>query len=169
MRKIQIIGCGGAGKSTFAIQLGKKLDVEVYHLDTLFWNPGWVPSSREAFTLKLEDIFPKDAWIMDGNYGGTMALRMSKSDTIIFLDVSTWTCLSGALGRLLKYRRGTRPDMTEGNDEQLNWEFLSWILFYRRNKRPGIIALLDTYRSTKNVVILKSRKEIAHFLKGHAL
>ena len=47
MERIVIIGCGGAGKSTLARQLGKKLNIPVVHLDKLWWKPGWVESSRE--------------------------------------------------------------------------------------------------------------------------
>jgi len=143
MHKIQIIGCGGSGKSTLAVKLGDRLNLEVYHLDRLYWKPDWIPSSREEFTLKLENLFEKDGWIMDGNYGGTMELRISHSDTIIVLDISTWTCLFGALSRFFRYRNGTREDMTEGNEERLDWEFFSWILFYRKNRRPRILTLLE--------------------------
>lgn len=37
MKKIIIIGSGGAGKSTLAKQLGEKLELPVIHLDALFW------------------------------------------------------------------------------------------------------------------------------------
>ncbi len=39
MKKIMLIGSGGAGKSTLARKLGVKLGIDVYHLDTLFWKP----------------------------------------------------------------------------------------------------------------------------------
>ena len=46
MKRIMIIGCGGAGKSTLARQLGEKLNLPVVHLDKLFWLPGWEHISR---------------------------------------------------------------------------------------------------------------------------
>lgn len=36
MKKIMIIGCGGAGKSTLARELGAQMNLDVYHLDQLF-------------------------------------------------------------------------------------------------------------------------------------
>ena len=36
MKKIILIGSGGAGKSTLARQLGAALQIEVIHLDALF-------------------------------------------------------------------------------------------------------------------------------------
>ena len=53
MERILIIGCGGAGKSTMARQLGDKLQIPVVHLDKLFWKPGWVESSREEIDAKI--------------------------------------------------------------------------------------------------------------------
>lgn len=49
MKKIMLIGSGGAGKSTLARKLGVKLGIDVYHLDTLFWKPNWesVPKDEQ--------------------------------------------------------------------------------------------------------------------------
>jgi hypothetical protein len=46
VRRVAIIGCGGAGKSTLAQALGACLGIEVVHLDRLYWRPGWVPTPR---------------------------------------------------------------------------------------------------------------------------
>ena len=35
--RIMIVGCGGAGKSTFAAKLGELTGLPVYHLDRYFW------------------------------------------------------------------------------------------------------------------------------------
>lgn len=39
MKRILVLGCGGAGKSTFAKELHKKLGLELIHLDCHFWLP----------------------------------------------------------------------------------------------------------------------------------
>jgi hypothetical protein len=49
MRRVVILGCSGAGKSTFARALGARLGVPVVHLDALFWRPGWVEPENKAF------------------------------------------------------------------------------------------------------------------------
>lgn len=164
MKRVLIIGCGGAGKSTFAVSLGAALGIPVYHLDRLFWQPGWVPSEPADFEQKLHTVLDQDTWIMDGNYGGTLELRVGYADTIVFLDMPTVTCLWGAIRRLLQYRGQSRPDMTEGNAERINLEFLMWILSYRRTRRPGILAMLKRLEDSKNILILRSRNEVANWL-----
>src|SRR5919107_5216 len=37
MRRVLVIGSGGAGKSTFAARLGERTGLPVIHLDSLFW------------------------------------------------------------------------------------------------------------------------------------
>lgn len=39
-KRILILGCGGAGKSTLARRLGAATGLPVVHLDGLYWQPG---------------------------------------------------------------------------------------------------------------------------------
>ncbi|NLY66996.1 MAG: DNA topology modulation protein [Tissierellia bacterium] len=164
-RRIAIIGCGGAGKSTLARKLGEILKLPVYHLDSLFWKAGWVPMPVEEWKLIQEELTSKDEWIIDGNYRGTMDIRLSKADTIIFLDYPTYICLFRVIKRLIKYYGKTRPDMAEGCNETLDLEFIKWILNFRRNKRPDIINKINTYKDRKNIYIIKSPKELEVFIE----
>ncbi len=40
MRRVVILGPGGAGKSTLADELGRRKGLSVVHLDEHFWHPG---------------------------------------------------------------------------------------------------------------------------------
>lgn len=85
MRKVAIIGSGGAGKSTLARKLGEILDIPVYHLDAIFWRPNWEPIERDELIEKTMEIQETDDWIIDGNYNTTMDFRLQQADTVIFL------------------------------------------------------------------------------------
>ena len=54
MQRILIIGNAGAGKSTFARLLAKKLQLPLVHLDKLYWQGTWEHLSREEFDVHLQ-------------------------------------------------------------------------------------------------------------------
>ncbi len=164
MNKIAIIGCGGAGKSVLSKALGQSLSLPVHHLDCLFWKPGWLQTKHDEFIEKQLPVIAGDQWIMDGNYGNTMDIRLEKADTIIFLDLPSIICLWSVIKRYFKYRNTSRPDMTEGNNEQLSLAFLNYVWTYRKLRQPTVIKKLDTIRHSKTIIILKSRQQIKDFL-----
>lgn len=146
MKKVIIIGSGGAGKSTLARKLGELLGIKVYHLDALYWKPGWEKTEHDVWKDTIAEILEKDEWIMDGNFGGTMEMRARGADSIIFLDYSTARCLYGIFKRRIMYHGKSRPDMTEGCPEKLDLEFINWVAQYKRKKAPAIIELLKQYQ-----------------------
>lgn len=164
MRKVLVIGSGGAGKSTFARRLGSLLDIEVVHLDKLYWNPGWVETPRPAWRETIEKLLRRDAWILDGNYSNTLELRIAACDTIIFLDFPRVLCLWRVVRRAKMYRRRSRPDMAEGCEERLTLAFLLWVWNYPTASKPKILERLDRHASDKRIIRLRSQSEIERFL-----
>jgi adenylate kinase family enzyme len=169
VKKILILGSGGAGKSTFARRLGLRLDIAVTHLDALYWQPGWI----ERPVAEWEDIqraaAARDAWIMDGNYSGTLSTRLQACDTVILLDLPRTLCLWRVIKRSLKYRDRTRPSMAPGCDERINLEFLKWVWRYPARSRPRVLAQLEAHRHRIEVIRLRSRAEVEQFLAQIAL
>jgi adenylate kinase family enzyme len=165
MRKIIIIGSGGAGKSVLAQQMGDILELPVFHLDALFWHPGWVETPRAEWEELQKRILSKDAWIIDGNYGGTMGLRLDACDTVIFLNFARLVCLFRVLRRYLQFRGRTRPDMGDGCRERLSWPFVKWIWDYPKSRAPKIAKRLADLPITKTVIILESPRAVNRFLQ----
>lgn len=163
MERIIIIGCGGAGKSTLARQLGEKLDIPVVHLDRLFWKPGWVEETQEEFDRKLAAELEKTQWIMDGNFNRTMPQRVAKCDTIIYLDFSRFACLWGVVKRVLTTYGQVRPDMGDGCPERIDFDFLKWVWNYNKNKRERNYKLLNEAEHAQTIV-LKNRRAVKRFL-----
>lgn len=93
MQRIALIGSPGAGKATLARCLGQALGLPVYHLDALYWKPGWEPTPRAEWRELQLRLVAGDRWLIDGNYGGTMAIRLTAADTVICLDLPRWVCL----------------------------------------------------------------------------
>ena len=165
MRKIILIGSGGSGKSTLARAMGEKLGYPVNHLDTLLWRPNWEAVSREEQRQIQQTLISRDTWIIDGNYGGTLDLRIDAADTIIFLDLPRTLCLYRALKRTWLYRKTGRPDMAADCPEKLSFDFLKWIWRFPIDKRPKILSTL-TATSDKQVIHLTSRRAVKQFLQS---
>lgn len=164
MQRIAIVGSGGAGKSTLARALGKKLGIEVIHLDVLYWQKGWVPTPTANWIDIQKELVQRSCWIVDGNYGSTMDLRLEAAETIIFLDIERRLCLRRAIQRQLRYWGRTRPDMSPDCPERLTVEFLKWIWNFKSQKRPGILRKLELYRESKQVIILQNPRQVLDFL-----
>jgi len=164
MRRILIIGSGGAGKSTVATRLGQLLNLEVHHLDKFYWRPGWVETPREEWRQIVTELIDRDSWIIDGNYGGTLELRLQKCDTIVFLDMPRLLCVWRIVKRNFRYRNGGRPDIAEGCPEKLDPEFVSWVWNYSRRARPKVVKLLREHGEGKRIVWLRSNHEVEKFL-----
>ena len=143
MERIVIIGCGGAGKSTLARQLGEKLDIPVVHLDKLFWRPGWVSISQTEYDVLHRQELAKERWIIDGNFDRTIPERLARCDTVIYLDFSRFACLMGVLKRVFTTYGKVRPDMGEGCPERIDWDFLKWVWDFNKNKREKNYRLLN--------------------------
>ena len=163
MKRILIIGCGGAGKSTLARQLGEKTGLPVVHLDKLFWKPGWVESGKEEIDRVILEEIAKPQWIIDGNYNRTLQQRAARCDTIIYLDFSRFACLCGVMKRVLTTYGTVRPDMGEGCPERFDLEFLKWVWNYNRNKRERNYRLLNEATHAETIV-LKNRRAVQNFL-----
>ena len=158
MKKVIVIGCPGSGKSTVSRALHNKTGIPLYHLDMMYWNADKTTVEKSVFLERLSDVLEKDKWIIDGNYGSTMELRMAACDTAIFLDYPLDVCLDG-----IKERRGKpRSDMPWIETEE-DAEFIEFIKNYNEQQKPKVLELLEKYRD-KNIIILGNREQANELL-----
>lgn len=161
MKKVIVIGCPGSGKSVFARQLHAITGLPLYPLDLIRWRADKTFLPKEQMVEEVRKIVATDEWIIDGNYGATMELRMAFCDTIIFLDYPTEVCYEGIMAR-----RGTaRPDMpwVEPVDE-VDPEFVDSVLQYNAVNRPIVLERIQKYADGREVYIFQGREEAAAFL-----
>ena len=160
MNKIIVIGCPGSGKSTFSRSLQKVIKIPLFHLDLLYWNADRTIVEESIFHQRINEIIQKDEWIIDGNYGSTMELRLQECDTVFFLDYPLEVCLNG-----IKERKGKiRTDMPwqEKEDEE-DIEFNTFVKNFDIQNRPRILELLKKY-FYKEIHIFKNRNEADEFI-----
>ena len=91
----------------------------MHHLDVLFWKPNWEGVPREEQITVQNNLIKDEKWIIDGNYGGTMGIRLNAADTIIFMIFIEQFVFIIAFKRIVKYRNKTRPDMGAGCEEKI--------------------------------------------------
>lgn len=161
MKRVIVIGSPGAGKSTFARRLRDRTGIPLVHLDMIWHQPDRTTISREAFDRKLSDILKTDAWIIDGNYGRTLELRLQSCDTVFLLDYPLDVCLASAEARIGKQREDL-----PWTEEEFDEEFRQWIIDFPLSELPRIYKLLDQYGTELEVHIFKTREEADQFLKG---
>lgn len=162
--KIAILGYSGSGKSTLAKFLGGKKQIPVIHLDTVQFVENWQQRPHEEALSIVSKAMAQEDWIIDGNYTKFyQAERLEEADQIIFVQFSRWASLKRVIHRRIKYHKKSRPDMAEGCDEKLDFEFLWWILYTGRTKeRSAHYRALQQRYAAKSVVI-KNQKELDAF------
>lgn len=164
MQRVLVIGSSGAGKSTLARRLAEILGLELIHLDSLYWKPGWIESEQEEWKAKVRSAIRKESWIIDGNFSGTLPERLEACDTVIFLDLPRIVCLWRVLKRVISHHGRRRADMPAGCPERFDFKFLAWVWNFPARSRPKVLALLESHRGTKCVVRLRNRREIEEFV-----
>lgn len=145
LRRLLILGSPGSGKSTLARQLAARTGLPLIHLDQMYWRAGWVEPTRDEWLAQLRRALDEPAWIIDGNYAGSLPLRLTRADAAIVLDYPTGLCLLRALRRVLTTRGTVRPDMAPGCPERLDPGFLHYVLRFRREQRPLMLAALQDF------------------------
>jgi adenylate kinase family enzyme len=164
MRRVMVIGCGGAGKSTLARRLGDKLALPVIVLDAVYWRPGWVECPQREFREAVARLAATPEWVMDGNYSLTYDLRMPIADAVVWLDLPRWTCMRRVLLRTACGYGRTRDSMTPGCPERFDMDFLRYVWDFHARYRPQIVAALEEFAGRARLYRLESRKESEQFL-----
>ncbi|CAN5583980.1 DNA topology modulation protein [soil metagenome] len=163
MKKVLIIGSSGAGKSTLARRLSEKTGLKIIHLDKIYWKPNWGEPEKDEWKATLEKVMQDEEWIMDGNFSGTLDLRLPACDTVIFLETPPAVCLFRVLKRVAFSYKKTRPDMADGCPEKFDWEFLKWIWDFENRSKHKMEKLLEQFKNEKTIIRLKSKREVENF------
>ena len=154
MHRVLVIGPCGSGKSTLARELAPLMRLPLVHMDQLGWQAGWVETEKAELHARLAEVVAQDAWLIEGNYGSTLAPRLARADTVIYLDFPIRLCLWRLAKRIITHRGRSRPDMPEGCPERFDAAFFWYVMNWNTGPRVRTEAKLAGYSGT--VIRLRS-------------
>ena len=163
MQRVLVIGSPGSGKSTFAAELAARTGLPLVHLDQHYWRAGWVESDPESWRRRVAELIAADAWVMDGNYGGTLPQRLERADTVIDLELPPWLCVARVVRRAITQFGRTRTDMAASCPERLDPGFFAYTARFAKSHRGGRRAMREAFAG--NWLTLRSAGEMRRFLE----
>ena len=174
VKRINVIGTSGSGKSTVARRISCRLDIPHIEMDQIFWSKNWTMSSDENFENSLKEKLSKDSWVLDGNYSKTAPTKWKDVQMVIWVDLPFLITLYQAVMRSLR-RVVIGQELWEGTEcyESFRRSFLSresviwWTITTYKKVRSRYEQIMNdnTYSHIK-FVRLTSRREIDLFIKG---
>jgi adenylate kinase family enzyme len=164
MRRVLVLGCSGAGKTTFARKLASVTRLPLVSLDACFWLPGWIETPRQEWRGRVERLAAEDAWIMDGSYVGTLDIRLPRADTLLWLDLPRHVCMRRVLWRIATSYGRVRSEMAPGCAERFDLQFLHYIWTFTDKYRPLIASALARHGPHLSPVIIRRDADAARFL-----
>lgn len=149
MKKVLVLGRGGAGKSTLAAHLAAATGLPLVELDKHFWPADLTPIPTDQWTAIQQRLTNTDSWILDGDLGpyDVLDVRLTATDTIIVLDFPLWRCAWRAARR-----------------SRENLAFWRWVLNYRRQSLPAIMAAVADHAPTADIHLLRNPREVNQLL-----
>jgi len=158
-KKFAIIGLPGSGKSTFAANLGRILNIPVHHLDKHMFEPNGKKRDKQEFIAIQKALIDEKAWIVEGCSFSTYEMRFAKAEIVIYFHFSRLVCFLRLFKRLFNYQKDF------GGLRKINWELLNYIWNFDKEKRARIEELREKYPQTE-FCIFKSQKDADFFLQA---
>jgi adenylate kinase family enzyme len=168
-RKILVAGTTGAGKTTLAAAVSRRLRIPHVELDGLFHGPGWAP--RPEFDSDVRAFTATSAWVTEWQYRQERALPAERADLTVWLDLGRaqvmWQVTRRTLQRRLRcdvlWKGNLEPPLRTilaDPEHVVRWAWST------RPKTNTLILDLRTARPDLPVVHLTSRAQTEYWLTG---
>jgi len=159
VKRVLVIGPGGAGKSVLSRVLASVTGLPLVHLDREYWGPGWKMPDPDDWSARVAALTAGNAWILDGNHVATLEQRLERADAVVFLDFSRLTSLRGVATRLMTRAGRHRADLAPGCRNRLDRAYLHWVWRFQRETRPLVMEALARHGDRVIVTTVRSRRQ----------
>ena len=168
MKKIIIIGGNGSGKTTFAKQLTRELDIPLIFIDKIYWTDNWTRADESMANSILKAEMQKDMWIIDGNHEASIPERLKTCDTVFYFDFNSFSCFIGSVIRVIKNYGIQRDDVGGNNNiekfDKNKIEFFKSVLRFNKLNRARYYQMINDAPNV-NLIVFKNRKEVINYLR----
>ena len=172
MKRVNVLGTSGSGKSTFAKALADKLNCAYVEMDGLFWLDDWQHVDDETFIKNIEKALDKPAFVLDGNYSRMIPIKWKDIDTVIWLNYSFPLVLFRAFRRAI-FRANSRKKLWDTNNVESLTRLFSkksiiwWTITTHKKNRKKVRQLINKpqYQHIKFIELTKPI-EAKTFLKS---
>jgi adenylate kinase family enzyme len=167
--RILVAGASGAGKTTVAAALSRRLGVPHTEIDGLYHGSGWVP--RPEFAADVAALAAGPAWVTEWSYSTARPLLLRRAELLVWLDLTRAAVLRQVAARTLRRRWG-RVELWNGNFEPPVRRFLTdrdHIIRWAWRTYPETAARVRAVLASPDaptVVRLRHRREVRGWLDG---
>ena len=168
--KILLIGSPGSGKSTLTRELKKILDIPVLHLDKIWHTTNYDETAKKWFIKEQTKFMDNNtSWVIDGNYNGTLDLRIERANLIIWFHIPRRITMIRVLKRSIKrkFQKVAADDMSAEFKEKLNREYVDFLRFvwdFEKNNVPTMEEKLRQISPDCELIVVKNKGDVLHLL-----
>jgi len=117
-RRVWVVGCSGAGKTTFARRLAARIGAAHVEIDALFHQANWTETPRDVLRARVAERIAHAAWVVDGNYRKALEdLVLEAADTVVWIDPPRRVVMTSVVRRTLG-RMWRKTELWNGNRER---------------------------------------------------
>ncbi|MBF0109945.1 MAG: AAA family ATPase [Magnetococcales bacterium] len=165
-QRLLVVGSPGSGKTTLARRLAVALRLPHINLDDLYWQAQWTRPPEAEFLSRLAAVVALEQWIIDGNYSRCFPNRLSRADTVIFLDLPPWQCALRVLTRGIRRWFGATSSLPAAMARQTDYRhrprldlgFWTLVLRFRHHPRPEMLARIAATPGVRMIALRRARE-----------